>query len=408
MKVFMSVLPNSRSIRYSYTVYQVSPNAIKAAALVLYGLKCYLSLSRIRNGEPQLVYFASYPNEHRVLGHIRSILQPTRYDEIAIATRNCLKPAALRHLLAVLPSIPRLYRFATRLVGRHDFMPACRIFSTVTYYKRFDRLLDGDVRAVFIACHYSPECLGLAAAAHRAGRKVLFTNHANATRRTGYVAPLHADLVAVTSEAMADVYRRHTPHDLNIVPFTVSEPQSAMRVPDRDARALTIGIYLTALTNRTRLQKIVAEWSRLPAIESIVIRMHPAQVVNADVSEIGDVRVHPEISRTNQLSEDIQRTDIAVCGNSSVVIEILRSGRPVLYDHRLDEIVFDYNGYVGHGLVATYPETLDGDVFGQMENHYLSEDWRRKMRYFDTGYQNDEEAIAGQFVAAVAHTLQLS
>lgn len=408
MKVFMSVLPNSRSIRYSYNFYQASPNVIKAAALVVYGMKCYLSLVRVRRGEPQLVYFASYPNEHRVLGHIRSILQPTRYDEVTISLRNCLRFAALRRFFAVLPAIPRLYRFAARLAERHDFMPACRIFSTVTYYKQFNRLLDEDVRAVFIACHYSPECLGLAAAAHRSGKKVLFTNHANGAGDSGYAVPLHADLVAVTSEAMADVFRRHTPQELNIVPFTISEPQSTMRVPDPDADALTVGIYLTALTNLERLQEIVAEWSRLPAIESIVIRVHPAEVVNADMSGIGGFRVQPEISRTNPLSDDIERTDIVVCGNSSVVVEVLRGGRPVLYDHRVDDIVFDYNGYVGRELVTTYPKTIDGDVFEQMSRHYLSEDWRRKMRYFDAGYQKDEGAIARQFVAAVEQTLQVS
>ena len=408
MKVFLSVLPNSRSIRYSYGLYQISPKFVKAAALVLYGLKCYLSLFRIRNGEPQLLYFASYPNEHRVLGHIRSILQSTRYDEISISLRNCVRPSVIWRVFMFLPAIPRLYRFATRLAGRYEFMPACRIFSTVAYYKRFNRLLDKEVRAVFIACHYSPECLGLAAATHRADKKVLFTNHANATGESGYVPPLHADLAAVTSEALADVYRRHSPQELKIVPFTIGEPQNTMRVPDPGARSLTLGIYLTALTDQARLNEVVAEWSRVPAIESILIRTHPAEVVNADLSGIGGDGVRVEVSRATPLSEDIRRTDVAVCGNSTVVIEILRGGRPVLYDHRLDGIVFDYNGYAAHGLVSAYPKTIDGGVFDRMGRHYGSETWRRKMRYFDTGYRNDEQRIAREFVAAVSHAMQHS
>jgi len=285
-------------------------------------------------------------------------------------------------------------------------MPACRIFSTAAYYKQFSRLLDEQVRAVFIACHYSPECLGLAAAAHKAGKKVLFTNHANGTGESGYVAPLHADLVAVTSEALADLYRRHSPGDLNIVPCTLAEPQDAMQVPNPDNGPVTLGIYLTALTNRTRLQEIVAEWSRLPSLESIVIRTHPAEVVNADLSEIGSTRVRLEISHANPLTEDIRRTDVAVCGNSSAAIEILRGGRPVLYDHRLDTLVFDYNGYAGRGLVLAYPETICDGVFDRIGQHYGNEAWRRTMRYFDTGYQNDEQAITSRFVAAVSLALQ--
>jgi hypothetical protein len=406
MKVFMSVLRNSRSIRYSYNFYQRSPRAIKAASVVVYGLKCYLSLFRRCAGEPQLVYFASYPNERRVLRHVRNNLQAAEHDEITISLRNCFRIAALSEFVAFVPASARLYRFARCLVQKHDFMPACRVFSTVTYYMRFKRLVDEDVKAVFIACQYSPECLGLAAAAHRAGKKVLFTNHASATGETGYVAPLHADLVAVTSQAMADLYQRHTPHELNVIPFTVAEPQQPLRALNRDSHTLTVGIYLTALTDEARLREIVADWSQLPWVGSIFIRTHPAEVVNADLSGITGTRVPVEISSTTPLREDIMRTDIAVCGNSTVTIEILRGGRPVLYDHRLDHIVFDYNGYAGHGLVLPYPETIDDDIYEQIQRHYFSGHWNEKMRYFDSGYQGDERAITQQFAAAVARVME--
>jgi hypothetical protein len=406
MKVFMSVLSNSKSIRYSYIIYQHSPDAIKAASVVLYGLKCYLSLSRPRNSDPQLVYFASYPNEHRVLRHIRGNLQTVAHDEITISLRNCFKIAVFREIFAFLPASTRLYRFARRLVRKYEFMPACRIFSTATYYMRFRRLLHEHDKAVFIACQYSPECLGLATAAHQAGKKVFFTNHANATGETGYVAPLHADLVAVTSQAMADLYQRHTPHELNIVPITIAEAQQPLRAPDIDNGALAVGIYLTALTDEARLQEVVRDWSSLPCVGSIVIRTHPAEVVNADLSGVGSTRVPVEISSSMPLQEDIERTDIAVCGNSTVVIEILRGGRPVLYDHRLDHLAYDYNGYAGHVLVLPHPERVTDDVFEQIRQHYFSESWREKMRYFDSGYGKDERMIGQQFAAAVARSLQ--
>jgi hypothetical protein len=406
MKVFMSVLRNSRSIRYSYHLYQYSPRPVKAAAIVFYGLKCYLSLFRRRGGEPHLLYFASYPNERRVLRHVRNNLPAAAHDEITISLRNCVRLAALAEIAAFVRAGVRLYSFARRLVQKYDFMPACRIFSTVTYYMRFKRLLDEDVKAVFIACQYSPECLGLAAAAHRAGKKVLFTNHASATGETGYVAPLHADLAAVTSQAMADLYQRHTPHELHIIPFTIGEPHQPLRVPNRDSHTLTVGIYLTALTDEARLQEIVADWSRLPSIGSVFIRTHPAEVVNADLSGITGTRVPIEISSTMPLREDILRTDIAVCGNSTVTIEILRGGRPVLYDHRLDHLVFDYNAYAGHGLVPPHPEKIDDEIFEQIEQHYLSGQWQERMRYFDSGYQADERMITRQFAATVERVMQ--
>ena len=148
----MSVLRNSRSIRYSYNLYQHSPGAVKAASVVVYGLKCYLSLAGQCDGKPQLVYFASYPSEHRVLNHVQKNLQAVAHGKITISLRNCFRFAALNEILEFVPAIARLYRFARRLVRKHHFMPACRIFSTVTYYMRFNRLLDEDAKAVFIAC----------------------------------------------------------------------------------------------------------------------------------------------------------------------------------------------------------------------------------------------------------------
>jgi hypothetical protein len=128
--------------------------------------------------------------------------------------------------------------------------------------------------------------------------------------------------------------------------------------------------------------------------------------VNADLSGVGSTRVPVEISSSMPLQEDIERTDIAVCGNSTVVIEILRGGRPVLYDHRLDHLAYDYNGYAGHELVLPHPERVTDDVFEKIRQHYFSESWREKMRYFDSGYGKDERMIGQQFAAAVARSLQ--
>ena len=406
MKVFMSVLRNSRKIRYSYTLYQCSPSAVKAALIILYGLKCYLSLAWQRDDGQQLVFFASYPNERHVLNHVRNNLGAIDHGEVTISLRHCLRLGAMAHIVVFVPASIRLYRYAKRLVRRHDFMPACRIFSAVTYYMRFKRLLAGSAaKAVFIANQYSPECLGLAAAAHQAGKKVLFTNHANATGETGYVAPLHADLVAVTGQALADVYRRHTSHELNIVPFPIASPQNPMRVPDRNAEGLVVGIYLTCLTDEARLQQVVAEFLQFPSIGAVFVRPHPVQVTRADLSAIAGRDGPVEISGTRPLREDIERTDIAVCGNSTVTIELLRGGRPVLYDHRLDQLVQDYNGYAGHGLVLPYRETLDESFLDQIRQHYLSADWHEKMRYFDSSYEMDEPAMLQAFQERVVNVV---
>lgn len=407
MNVFMSVLRNSRKIRYSYTLYRYSPNALKAVWIVLYGLKCYLSLAWGRDGRRSLIFFASYPSERQVLNHVRNNLPSIQHGEVTISLQNIIRIGAFVELLTFIPASIRLYLYAQRLVLRYPFMPACRVISTATYYMRFKRLLSGDsIKAVFIACHYSPECLGLAAAAHRAGKKVLFTNHANATGETGYVPPVHADLVAVTSQALADLYQRHSPHQLNIIYLPMAIPQHPMQVPESDGVDLVVGIYLTALTNEKRLQHVVADLNRLPTVATVFIRTHPAQVVNADLSKLTDCGRSIEISNDRPLGEDIGRTDIAVCGNSTVTIELLRGGRPVLYDHRLDQITYDYNGYVQHGLILNYPDQFDADIVDRIRQYFAGDDWIEKMRYFDCGYQRDEATMMAEFQAAVVRILR--
>ena len=406
MNVFRSVLRNSRPIRYVHAVYEASPLAVKAALIVLYGLKCYLSLAWQYGRDQPLLFFASYPNERRVLDHMKSNLPEVHHGQVSILLRNCIHIRVITDTVNFLPNIFCIYRLSRRLARRYPFMPACRILSTVTFYMKFKSLIsDRPIKAVFIACQYSPECLGLAAAAHRAGLRVLFTNHANATGETGYVPPIHADLVAVTSRAMADLYQRHSPSDLLVVEVPMDAPQSPITVPAEDRSGLVAGIYLTALTDEDRLRALVRDLARLPAISDVFIRTHPAEVVNADLSAVTTGGRPVEISRGRPLPDDIARTDIAICGNSTVAIEILRGGRPVLYDHRLDGLVYDYNGYVGQKLLPACPEHIDEAIFDQIREHYLDPDWTERMRYFDAGYQADEEAMLDRLQAAVVEIM---
>ncbi|NNE21966.1 MAG: hypothetical protein HKN11_05095 [Rhizobiales bacterium] len=308
--------------------------------------------------------------------------------------------------MTYLAASARLYRYAFKLVRRYSFMPACRIFSVVAYYMRFKRLLtESNIKAVFIANHYSPECLGLATAAHDGQMKVLLTNHASGTGETGYVAPVYADLAAVTSQAMADLYRKYSPKGLQIIRLPIATPQKPMTIPAVGQRSLVAGIYLTALTNETRLRELVAELLKAGNIATVFIRIHPADVVNSDLSGIVANGKPIEISQHKPLSEDIERTDLAIVGNSSVTIELLRGGCPVLYDHRLDEIIYDYNGFEGRGLVLAFPARLQKKFLDDVEAHYGSQAWIETMRYFDWGYQRDEKTMLRDFKSAVLRTV---
>lgn len=394
LAVFDDVVRKNAQVRFFYRLYEKSPILLKTALLIIYGFKCYLSVNWGRGGDVDLAFFASFPNEHVSLEHVRRHLHGPTSSELTVSTRNCLSAASFRAIPAFLLAALRLQRVTRKLARRHHFLPACRVISSVTYYARFRRLLrQHDVKAVFIASHYAPECLALAAAAHQSGKKVLFTNHASATWQTGYAPTLHCDLAVLTSRAVLDTYLPNNNGKTPAVFIPLAAPQTPMRGGASSKDQFDVGIFLTALTNMARLQDLVAQLAADPKVGRILIRPHPAKIINEDLSELCLEGARIEDTGGTPLFDNAKRCDIAICGNSTVTIELLRCGAPVLYDAGLDHLIYDYNGYVKHGLVLPMPATLDSATLQSLDRFYGSASWLSTMRYFDCGYRQDESAM---------------
>jgi hypothetical protein len=406
LSMFDSVMAKSALIRFCYGFYSNAPGLVQALLLLLYGAKCYLSLKWAAGRAAEIAVFASYPNERVALAHLRRRLPGRDLADLDIATRHCLEPQALAALPAFLLAVPRLYPVARQLARRLHFMPACRVFSAVTYNLRCRRLLEEhDVAAVFIANHYSPECLALAVAAQRTGRKVIFANHANATWESGYVPPLYSDLAAVTGQAVLDVYRRSSRKPINAIFIPPASPQSAMRSRIDPQRAMTVGIFLTGLTDMVRLRSLVEALKQNPRVRRILIRPHPVAIVNDDISELcsADGQV-VDVSGT-LLYDNAQDCDLAICGNSTAAIEILRGGAPLLYDNSLDRCGHDFNGYLKRGLVLALPKCLDESALESVQAFYGNPAWTAIMRHLDASYGRDEAEMFRQLNLAIAATL---
>lgn len=391
MAVFADVVRRNRLIRSVSSIYGAAPQFVKACLLLLYGFKCYSSVNWKAPGRFDLALFASYPNERAAVAYLRRHVRDLRVGDLTITRANCFRLAAVQAALGFWFSAGRLYRIARRLARRYPFMPACRTFSTVAYYARFLRLLrQQDAKAFCIANHYSPECLGLAAAAHRLGHKVVFTNHANATWRNGYAPALHCDLIAVTSRAVLDAYVEGRRDDFEAVLIPQASPQGPMRKPGYPETNLTVGVFLTALTKMKRLEDLVQQLEADPRVAKIVIRPHPVKVVNEDLSDLTARGSHVIDSGDMALFDNAALCDVAICGNSTVSVELLRGGLPVLYDHSLDGLSHDYNGYLEQGLVMALPPRLDAAALQSLWAFYSAPSWAEVMGYFDAGYGQDE------------------
>ena len=409
LTVFSDIVRKNWVIRTAYFFYDRAPEFIKSYLLILYGLKCYLSANWLGSPEADIAVCAVYPNERVAMAHIRRNLQGLTVGEIALSRGNCFRLQSWQALPAFFCQAARLQRVARRLVRRFHFLPACRIFSTMTYYARYRRLLAmGESKAVFIANHYSPECLALAAAAHASHRKVFSTNHANGTWRSGYVPPLYGDLIVVTSAAILDAYAKHSDQALNSVFIPQALPQRPMRNCVGLGRPITVGVFLTALTNMERLRSLVAQLQSDSKVARVVIRSHPVKVVNEDLTELlasGD-----KVTESSALSlpENAALCDAAICGNSTVTIDILRGGLPVFYDGELDELAHDLNGYVSQGLIPPLPPRLDAEALKSLGGFYGSPSWETTMRHFDAGYQQDEDAMFQRLNDALHRKIRVS
>lgn len=407
LSVFADVLRKNFYVRFFYALYAKCPGFLKTTLLIIYGLKSYLSVNWGPGPEGEIAFFASYPNERVALGHLRRNLPDLSDAELTISRRNCLSWDALWALPAFLACVIRLWPLAARLARRLHFMPACRVFSTTAFYLRFGRLLkQRRAQAVFIASHYSPECLALAAAAHRQGKKVLFVNHANATGDKVYAPPLHCDLAALTGQGMLDAYTQNGGRPVNAVFVPPASPQAPMRNHFNPEGGLSVGIFLTALTDMARLEALVAQLLENPRVARVLIRPHPVKLIKEDLSGLCTPDGRVQETAGTLLIDNVSLCDLAICGNSTVTIEVLRGGLPVFYDAALDACGHDLNGHLRRNLVPPLPERLDEAALEAAEAFYDDPEWLGRMRYFDASYRGDEAEMFRRLAVGIRETLQ--
>ena len=89
---------------------------------------------------------------------------------------------------------------------------AARIASALAFYIRFLEVFADrpGLTAALVASNYSPEAVGLATAAHRQGRRVIYTNHAAVPANAALVPPVLADCAIFYGEAVRRTYERRS------------------------------------------------------------------------------------------------------------------------------------------------------------------------------------------------------
>ena len=400
--VFSSVVKQNRIVRISFACYNRAPSSIKSLLLIAYGAKCFLSVRINGTGREQLLLLGAYPNEIKILAHAERLLTEFECGWFTLRKSNSIKYTSLSDFGVYLRSFGRLSSIARRLVDQLDFMPACRCFSVLAYYLRFSGILQHrDFSAVLVASHYSPESLALAAASHAIDKQVLLACHATTANSDFFRIPVYANLMACTGDAVADALLLHSTHKPEVCYLPPPLPQKKLVVPTRDADSLTIGIFLTALTDVPSLRALVSELQGQDWCETIRVRQHPAKIVQSDCSALSMEFANVQLSDSESLEHDIDACDIVICGNSTVVMETLRASRPVVYVKSLDSLPYDYARFVVNGLIPEYRQLMDESILDLIHDHYLNIAWTSKMQRFDASYLQDEKFITATMTKSV-------
>ena len=319
------------------------------------------------------------------------MIPDTRVHQLSLKRRHVFGGGQLRTAYRTVGSAKRVWRFLTTLARLHSFMPSARIASALAFYIRFVKLFEEqpNLRAAIVASNYSPETVGLAAAAHRMGRRVIYINHASVPANAPMVPPVLADCAIFYGDAVRQTYERRSRCTADVA--LIGQPWTARPMEWRD-EVRTIGIFLTALTRTDAVSELVGAIRRHRPDVRILIRHHPVALLKSDFSNLEHAHGNLAITIGNPLDDEILACDMIVCGNSGVAMNGLSGGRPVAYMDTLDGVSFDYNGFVQSGLICHVKSWTD-DVYLRLQEFYTRPQWRDVMIAYDASYGADGDAL---------------
>ncbi|MCJ8190770.1 hypothetical protein [Sphingomicrobium aestuariivivum] len=368
---------------------------LQPLALFAYMVKTVVSLPPRLDRGARVLAVQNFQNEAHAIDRVEQILDAAAagggLHRLVMARRYLLHPLHLVTLLRFLALAPRLWPLLARLAARDSFMPAARIAGALAIYLHFSRLLERRpaIAAVVTASNYGPEAIGLAAAAHRQRRNVIYTNHAPVPPHSGYVPPVLADCALFYGEEVSETYRRHSRcrAEIGLVGLEGDTVPFAWR-----ERPRSVGIFLTALTRAEAVEALVADITAHDPEVRIIIRNHPVSLLENDFSALAARYPNVEVTFGNPLADEIAACDMVFCGNSGVAMNVLRGGRPVVHVDTLDGLRHDYNGFIASGLVHE-ADGWHAGLYAEARAFYTAPGWKAVMRRYDASYEADAAAL---------------
>lgn len=404
--VFEEIKRKNNIINIVENIYSRSKvTTFRKIMLFLFMLKCVLSVKPQIPKTTEIVSTGSFANEFHAIDRIMGIAPGFIFAVLEPRKSHALHPRQLVTALYFLMAMPSMWSVFGRIAKRYEFMPACRMASTIGYYMLFRRSIRSAprVKGVLLASNYSPDAVALSAAAHSCSRKVVYTNHAHIPLNGPYLPPVLADLSIFSGEIIRETYQQRSQCNNDVSLIGVDNPTAVM---SWKKRPFSIGIFLTALTNVDAIEKLAGEILELGADIMVNIRHHPVSLLHTDLTPLITRFPNARITAGGPLEDDIADCDIVLCGNSGVALNVLRVGKPAAYCAALDALPYDYNGFVANHLVPEI-DSWRQDTYEQLREFYTQPTWHDVMTRYDASYGQDIDTLEADCQQAIIKCLGL-
>jgi hypothetical protein len=343
-----------------------------------------------------IVWIARLSNERRAIEFFTSRFPEFNWNELSFRARPD-RPALVALMQQLRPR--RIFKLVRRLHRRYEFFKVLRVVEFIGFYTRYrDLLANADFDAAVMSSHSNPHGIAFNLTARQRGLPVVLISHGMPIRP---VAQLHYELALVHCEAARRTYLiEGSRMDRVLIHGRRQDYSIIMKgLPAQ----ITVGIFLCKDVNEQVLMALVKRLREEQRVLRILIRPHPKNLwrgLERWIVSLGDAHVIRSGGGTVQ--SDLERVDLVLGGNSSVLVDAVTGGRPAAYVPELDHGATDLHAFVACGLIYQLLVARASGPFPATElaDFYQLSEWREKLRLF-ANVDEDQSMVAKRFRKAL-------
>lgn len=393
------VISQHRSLRWLSNLIERTRNTPVPGVIALIGwLRSYLS---IKPGPRQdgAIWIARLSNERRAIEPL--LPEDLRWSELRF---TLLPDAAGLRSLTRHAEPRRIFRLVRRLRHRYEFFRILRVVELIGFYTRYLEIFQmGRFNLAVTSNHSNPHGLAFNLAARKCRIPVILITHGMPVRP---VARLSYELAVVHCDAARQIYDGGGCRIDRVLIHGRRQHYSPMKT-ELPLKSVNVGIFLCKDVNEETLHALVTSLLTRPDVSLIRIRPHPKNLyveLNNWVAARNESRLR--LTSGGSVFDDIQSVDIALAGNSSVLVDAVTAGRPAGYIPELDHGPHDLHQFVQRGLI--YPVRKESGDFrwspDSMLRFYNQPGWLNFLRDF-ANIDDDEATIAVRLAEAISDVL---